>query len=297
MTSTSDPISYRPIFLGEPAAQLLRGKVAASVMGVTSKGVFLLLAERRMVFLSREQCRGPLAINLPDLPDLGLVNGAPASISDGVIGLGSVVIDTTGSERWRALLLNPPLPEPALLLARLRHVARRLMEGKQGAGLSWLLGPLLKLPESAKVDDRRLLEDLEAARDAFGAGDAQPVTSVLKGCVGRGGGLTPSGDDLVLGCLLTLSHCRGWFGADESIEQLSANLVAEAARGTTTLSANLIAMAVLGQADERLIAALTGVVTGKPEPAAVANGLAAWGNSSGADALVGMTLVLTSLPE
>lgn len=297
MTFASELISYRPIFLGDPAAQLLQGTVPASVMGATSKGVFLLLAERRMVFLSREQYRGPLTVNLPDLPDLGLVNGAAAAISDGVIRLSSAVIDTTGAEHWRARLLNPPLPEPGNILARLRHVARRLVDDKQGAGLSGLLGALLKLPDAAPIDDPQLLADLQTVRATLGAGDVQTVGPLLTGCLGRGGGLTPSGDDLVLGFLLAISHCRGWFGADESIEQLSAQLVAQAARSTTTLSANLIAMAVLGQADERLIAALSGVVTGKPEPAAVASGLASWGNSSGADALVGMTLVLTSLPE
>ena len=296
--SASHLISYRPLFLGDPAAQLLQGEVSASVMGATSKGIFLLLPARRMVFLSREQHRGPLTVNLPDLPDLGLVNGAPVAIVDGVIRLGSAVVDTNGAERWRARPLNLVLPEPANILTRLRHVARRLVEEKQGAGLSGLLSGLLKLPAGSETTDAQLLSDLQKVRATLSAGgDVSAAVAPLVGCLGRGGGLTPSGDDLVVGLLLALSYGRGWFGADESIEQLSAQLVAAAARKTTTLSANLIAMAVLGQADERLVTALTGIITGRPEPAVVAAGLASWGNSSGADALVGMTLVLTSLPE
>lgn len=297
VSSANDLIAFRPLYLGDPAAHLLQGDLSASVMGSTSKGVFLLLPEKRMVFLSREQHRGPLTVNLPDLPDLGLVNGALVSIAAGVIRVGSAVIDTNGAERWRAGLLNPALPEPGTVLSRLRVIARRLAAEKQGAGLSGLLNGLLKLPESGEPANREQLSNLQSVRDALGAGNATQAAPLLEALLGCGSGLTPSGDDLILGLLLALSHCRGWFGADETIEQLSSRMVTLAGQKTTTLSANLIAMAVLGQADERLVAALAGVLTGRPEPAAVAAGLASWGNSSGADALVGMTVVLTSLPE
>ncbi|HZW03605.1 MAG TPA: hypothetical protein VFF68_06750, partial [Anaerolineaceae bacterium] len=209
MASATELISFRPAWLGDPAAQLLRGEFAASVMGATSKGIFLLLPARRMVFLSREQYRGPLTVNLPDLPDLGLANGAVVTVSDGVIRLGSAVVDTNGGERWRAALLNLPLPETASIRARLRVIAHRLAADKQGAGLSGLLSGLLKLPPTGAAVDPQLQANMHAARTALGAGDALEAVPLLAGCLGRGGGLTPSGDDLVLGCLLALSHCRG----------------------------------------------------------------------------------------
>jgi hypothetical protein len=62
---------------------------------------------------------------------------------------------------------------------------------------------------------------------------------------------------------------------------------------TTTLSANLIACAAHGEADERLINAVDGIVTGTPSHAACVECVLGWGHSSGLDALIGMALTTT----
>ncbi|RPI30816.1 MAG: DUF2877 domain-containing protein, partial [Chloroflexota bacterium] len=57
---------------------------------------------------------------------------------------------------------------------------------------------------------------------------------------------------------------------------------------TTTLSANLIEWAAKAQADERLILALDGALTGAPDPTACIDYLAGYGSSSGRDVLAGL---------
>jgi hypothetical protein len=61
------------------------------------------------------------------------------------------------------------------------------------------------------------------------------------------------------------------------------------------LSANLIECAASGKADERLIDALDGIMTGSPGPEECATLLLSWGNSSGGDSLAGMALALSLL--
>ncbi|MEK7786367.1 MAG: DUF2877 domain-containing protein, partial [Chloroflexota bacterium] len=106
---------------------------------------------------------------------------------------------------------------------------------------------------------------------------------------------TPSGDDVVAGLLLALDRWRPvlWPGGD--LGRLNALVVEAAYKATTTLSANLIECAAQGESDERLVTALDSIVTGQPAASECAPLLLGWGNSSGADALVGMTLALTAL--
>ena len=61
---------------------------------------------------------------------------------------------------------------------------------------------------------------------------------------------------------------------------------------TTHLSANLIECAIQGQADQRLMNALDGLMTTENALAWI-DGLLTWGNSSGMDALAGMILAST----
>jgi hypothetical protein len=115
--------------------------------------------------------------------------------------------------------------------------------------------------------------------------------------IGRGNGLTPSGDDLLTGLLLMLNRWGAalYPGLEIRIQTLNRAAIRASHQKTTLLSANLIECAALGQADERLVTALDGIITGQPEPSACANSLLAWGNSSGSDALAGITLAVMAI--
>jgi hypothetical protein len=106
--------------------------------------------------------------------------------------------------------------------------------------------------------------------------------------------LTPSGDDLVIGLLLSLNRCRDAVWPREDRHKLNRQVVAAAYRNTTTLSANLIECAALGQADERLINAVDSIAYGVVRGPQVVDDLLGWGNSSGVDALAGMAIVLSA---
>ena len=112
----------------------------------------------------------------------------------------------------------------------------------------------------------------------------------LESFLGVGSGLTPGGDDLVMGFLLRLKRWGHILAPSLNTETIAQGLLPLAYRKTTTLSSNLIECATLGQANERLISALDGLMTGKPDAITCASFLAEWGNTSGLEALVGMAL-------
>lgn len=98
------------------------------------------------------------------------------------------------------------------------------------------------------------------------------------GLLGLGPGLTPSGDDVVAGMLLARRRRLGGTGP--------VDLLREAARRTTSLSANLLELASRGEAEERLLALCDHVLTGAPCGWEFLD----WGAHSGLDVLVGMGL-------
>jgi len=137
-----------------------------------------------------------------------------------------------------------------------------------------------------------VLADIRRLEQAFHKGSSQETLAIFRRLVGLGRGLTPSGDDFIMGLLLAVNRWPGLFGPLPELAELNRLVVAKAYSATTSISANLIESATLGYGDERLISALDGIVTGDLPPEACAANLLALGASSGIDALVGITTCL-----
>ena len=110
---------------------------------------------------------------------------------------------------------------------------------------------------------------------------------MLTPLLGHGRGLTPSGDDFILGVLLLLSR---YTAARPS--QDFAPLIEAAYQKTTTVSANLLEAAARGLADERLIEVLEALMSAPGHGEESITALLGWGSSSGVDALAGMLTAL-----
>lgn len=263
-------------------------------MGKTSRGIFLRLEGDRIVFLSGESYRGPLTLNLGG-PAHGLDScqvGESVQVDGGRLrfaGCG-VELDYNRATGWEA----PPLPAAALppqeRSARLLAVARLVLSDRPGSGLSGLLPGLLGLP--GLPAGKRFPVDLDCLQAALSGGLWAPALAAALPFLGLGSGLTPSGDDLLLGLLLALTRWGPPPGLRFDTASFAKGLLSEAPQRTTALSAELLACAAEGQADERLVAALDALLAGTASPDSCAAGLLSWGHSSGCDALVGMALFM-----
>lgn len=262
--------------LGRSAKRVIATARNACLIGITSRGLYLLVDGDEVLFLTHEPFRGPLTLNLSDpLAGSSLMQlGDPLVIQNTKLFFpkGRQSISLVGALIWQPPGTPPGGLLPAELMARISQLQER-----QPA--RWLM-----------IESN----GLESLAQALRSGSSQAAAGVLKGFLGRGPGLTPQGDDFILGLLLALNRWQKFFPTDIAVEAINQEIVRAARRQTTALSASLIACAAEAQADERLIRALDGLVTGVPETEACAALFQDWGSTSGWAAFQGMALAFTT---
>ncbi len=268
--------------IGQVAGELLAAGGPATVMGVTSRGVFLRLGQG-VVFLSSEPYRGPLTVNL--------VAGLPPGLEAGMqIAFDVILSDSDVILSYSDVILS----DSDVILSD----SEVILSDSEGSALS-VHTAYPKLPsdfawDGAGVKDRltRMIELVLAARPHGETNDLlrelRPEAALpdLLPLLGRGEGLTPWGDDLIIGLLLA----RHSLQPDDDFTVLAGQLTAAAFSKTSLLSANLIACAARGLADERLLLGLSALLMGEPSVEAGAEALLGWGSTSGVAALAGMAL-------
>ena len=257
--------------LGAIARRALAQAQQATVWGVTSHGIFLHLSSDWVVFLSFEQFRGPLTLNSNLSPRLfqNLKPGSTVKTCSNMLNFDSlgIEVNTDSAQVWSASPRQAASPaDLAGRFNRLAYIHQEVLAARQ---------------DSISSD---LISDSTIALSP-----AIPVTrAALEKCLGLGEGLTPAGDDLVLGYLLAINRWGDLLCPDQDGPEINQTIRQAAHRKTNTLSANLIECASLGQADERLIQALDGIMTGEPDPDTCVTLLLSWGHTSGTYVLAGM---------
>ncbi len=282
---------------------------AAAIIGLTSRGFFLRPAPDRVFFLSYESQRGPLTITLPSalhalLAQHSLTVGTVVRFVANRLILPAIKVAITVSADiiWQAPRPVAPVCSSAAIKLTLRSIVDALPLERREAGFGPLLSPLLDRT-SPSEDHLALYEQLSSLSALCARRSPQAAERAIE-LLGYGRGLTPSGDDAMVGLLLLLNRFPRMNSRTDTTNMLKQaqwltdfnRQVSQAAyRRTTTLSANLIECAARGEADERLITLADGIATGSASVAQCVECVLGWGSSSGIDALTGMALVVAAL--
>jgi hypothetical protein len=258
----------------------------AAIVGGAPRDATVLAAFDRAVYLAHAD--GVLAIETSDgtgLPN-GLVVAVPSSrrplagARSGptvTIGRGQVVVGdlTVRAVRWRRARPVLPHVRPPQLAATVADARTAL--ATRAAGLP----AELAAPFDAHVAAM-------AAADEEGA-----VTLARRELLGRGPGLTPSGDDLLAGLvagvvlLADAVHGRAGRPLADVAQRVGSRLAAAAPDATTAISAALLQHAAHGEVAEPAAQLLRTLAGHGPVDDAVA-GLLAVGSSSGRDLAAGI---------
>ncbi|HXF83001.1 MAG TPA: DUF2877 domain-containing protein [bacterium] len=250
----------RALAVRGPAGRIFEATTTAALVAAFERACYLEHAGTLVAAVAPELLNGPL--NLVVAPPSGVAfTDVPAGAA--------VALELHGATIWPAQL--HPFDPPALpaALARLTVIERVLRDAP---------------PES--LAGRQPAKPLEELADALRRGDDALLRQAAGRLAGRGPGLTPSGDDALVGAMTALTMIRGGGAA-----RLRRAIARSAVGRTTRLSAAYLKAASRGEAGEawhRLRDALAEGSAGQVEEAA--RGVMAFGETSGADMLAGFVL-------
>lgn len=258
-----------PIRAGEPAHDVLRRGGRGRVVSVHAGAVNLLFDD------------GPLLGLLP--PDRPLHPfAATAPVDLGALVVGDLFVIADG---WMACGgMRVPLALVTLVDLRL-HGRPTSLPGAATALLRAILAERERTRPTSPFDGA-----CDAVLAAFEAGDAAALAEL----VGVGEGLTPSGDDIVVGALAALDFALdGRVSARFHRRALAEALPDDLEARTSRLSAQLLRAAVDGLYGEPIVVLFDALPLGRDELLRfAADGLLAVGHRSGADTLRGIVAAL-----
>ncbi len=289
-------------FIGSIAFESLAEERMGSILGITSQGIFIKTSSKWLNFLSFEGFRGPLTINLSrgENSILEIKVGMVVETSPGYLSIPDAAwkVSLVEAEVW---VPRAPAGEPAsgeFRRGRLVSLGNKIMASRMNSGLAPVLPRLLEITGTEQIDDKdqpALHNQILKLQLEMKSYDSLPPLAELVSLLGSGSGLTPSGDDFILGMLLALNRWKILFPKLSDLEMLNREIVEATYQRTTTLSANLIECATLGLGNERLIDTLDWILSGSDDESIPVENLLTWGSSSGIDAFVGYVVALSKI--
>jgi hypothetical protein len=284
----------RAVALAPAAAQWLRTTTQARLLNVFDRACNLINADDAgLALVTSERGLTPFALVVDSsqpAPFRGLPAGSPVRPTPAArrLALGPLLIDYGAAVLWEArpawlAVANMFADDPAVLprlaaLAAEAGIAGSLLDLFRPAGAS-ALGPALFW--RAHSGANHLVRGL--ATHAAGLAEAGAVS-----LAGLGGGLTPAGDDFIVGALL--AAWAGLYGAGAA--RLGPGIVAAAVPRTTTLSGAYLRAAAHGECAAHWHALFAALQRRDWLSArAAVQALVIIGHTSGADALAGFLAV------
>jgi hypothetical protein len=238
----------------------------ATVVASTTHAMYLAVddvAQTMLCLAAADAVRVPCAVLLESkaLPPQCEI-GTAATVGGGTVLVDNVLFRVT---RW----WRPPRPRGLGAIPPARVTA----------AVRWLTG---MVANPLDEPGRSAVADLVLALST-----GAPVEPAVARLLGRGPGLTPTGDDVLAGALVSLTA----LGAPAA-SALASAVLAAAPTATTVVSVALLRHAARGECIPQLADLLTAVAHGAPPPSRAAGALLAVGHCSGAGLLHGVLVGL-----
>ena len=270
------PMPLRALRMSASIAPLLRPGASGSVVATYRRAVDLRLGGRAVVLVTESLGEQPHGILLPEavLDGWDVRRGASVHVRPGLLEVAGTLRLSLPATVWDPRL-GPLTPHGGV--ARIGLAVAALQAAREAAPAGHGTGA-----------GRAPWSPVTAAARALTTGDAALLERAGAALIGLGTGLTPAGDDVLVGftaALTALGHSRA---------RPIARAWADAARArTTTVAETFHLHAAAGEYSGRLHELLRALLAGPP--AAIPDAIhraATWGATSGWDTLLGVELGL-----
>lgn len=264
--------------LSIPVARFLEQPRRGSVLATFPRSIYLDLNGAIVAVVARELLNGPLNIVLagpaPLFDQLALGSAVTASM-DRLHIEGRPVIALSGASLWDPAI-TPWTPD------QLPRVTQNL---------DILIGRVMVEAPADHLAHPRIEHAMATVRSALAMRSPSELVVAAAGLAGLGGGLTPTGDDVLVGVLVALAALP-----DRSAQELRTAVREGTVGRTTRISEAYLDAATRGEASEAwqtLLAALGG--DDRQSVVDAGRRILAFGETSGADMLTGFLLAMQAL--
>jgi len=290
-------------YIGFYAQQVLERSKSALVSGIASRGIYLQPEDDWTLYLSQETFKGPMTMNLGEASTRldKIKAGSRVRFSPGEIQFPEekITIFLDDSKIWFPPPVDNNIKSFPGHLDSILSIVYKLTPGNPYLPL--LSENPSQIPGAPVIGERIL-----NLQNALRTGDPEKIAEGSIKLLGLGPGLTPLGDDFLLGVLLSFnrwghllsSHLPDLQKGDSTspptilVNYLNQIILEKTRLKTTRISTSLLFCAMEGAADERLLKVLDGLFTGSLITENDLGYLLRWGNSSGITVLAGMISVL-----
>lgn len=264
-------------------------------MGITSRGVFLITGER-ILFVTDADYRSPYNIQVYITPGqfTPFTPGDDWTFSQGMLTFQSINIriDISNTTLWQPE--KSPKIETTLTdqSRRMDALLQRMISLDPDKGWLYLANPSVLVAGSEASIIREMTDRFVAC---VIKSDLEGALQAGRSILGRGGGLTPSGDDWLSGFLLYFARTNQ---ASAFIRSLGQSLSTMAFESTTKISANRIEAASLGWSEALFLELVDSLLVSDAGISDLTiEHLINFGHSSGVDTCVGVGAAVQSIEQ
>ena len=287
--------------IGHAAHEILQTETNANGCGNTSKGLFAVTDNKRILFISHQTFRGPFTININEkIPARQAIShdNTHLLLSPDQIRFSQSALEIRINPQthiWFPMILNKLDFNLETFINRCKLIEREMISQltNQESDFTSCLYRNIANQDQVQENQTNINNNLKSA---LYSRNKVAVNESLSNLLGCGEGLTPSGDDFICGFLLAAHAWNEILFPGFALQKTIGKIVDVAKEKTTTLSANLITCAASGSADERIIRCVEWLNSGNDSVALIMKELQSYGSSSGLDTLAGMLTFIQSSP-
>lgn len=268
----------------EEVTRFLQQPHTGQVLLVTSKGLYLQLAQRILLLCPDSWGMTPIGLSMADYPKLLQLQpaaGQPVTWRQGCLSFpgGGLQLELASG--------NEKAIRASFSREKLKKTAEELLEQKRSTGLSRLAAPLLlhRMPDTTDIYYRLALSGFSELMEGLKTNQTSRITRAVRELIGLGTGLTPSADDVLCGMLYVL--LRSSWSHLEGIEVLVSAIRENAPQKTNAISAAYLLALADGAPYERMETVLAAIMAGQT---GCIRYLTEVGSNSGSEMLLGMLL-------
>jgi len=269
-------------WIGKSIRDALNNASSGIIRGTTSRGIFLDIANDWVLYLTDEQDRGPLTLNLEQkLPEgFQTSTGITVRVERERILFDSVylAVNIANAQIFSSLDILINEKQRRKMAIRNSAVAGYINFLRQSLteANDYLEAALITIsPGSSSF----IIEPISVVHKAILTRDPTSASAAIAWLAGRGRGLTPSGDDYLSGLLFGLRLTRLTDYPDISrLQQIILNTIRDR---STKVSACLAICAAEGEIDERMASTVNYLVYGDHSLETAVKNTLSWGRSSG----------------